>query len=110
MKDPIISELQDKVIFDPNPPPLPDRFTHHHGGTVTVILKNGQKFTSTCRAPRGSGPRGIDWTDVNCKYEELTRLAGMQQSQILESLQIIHRLESEKSINRLVEQLKFCST
>lgn len=107
MEDPVISELQNKIIFDPNPPPLPDRFTHHHGGTVTVILKNGQKFTNTCKAPRGSGPRGIDWVDINNKYEILTKQAGMQQSQTLQSLQIIHHLEAATSIKGLMEQLKF---
>ena len=34
MADPAIAALQEKIVFDPNPPPLPDRFPHRHGGTV----------------------------------------------------------------------------
>src|SRR5690606_30970528 len=33
MQDPVIAGVQDKVVFDPDPPPLPDRFPHRHGGS-----------------------------------------------------------------------------
>ncbi len=107
MEDGLISDLQNKVIFDPNPPPLPDRFTHHHGGTVTIILKSGQKITKTCTAPRGSGPRGVDWVDVNNKYQILTKQAGMHLSQTQKSLSLIHHLENESSVKGLLGQLQF---
>ena len=58
MADPAMAALQDKVVFDPDPPPLPDRFPHRHGGTVIIRMNNGEAFCSTCKSPRGSGPRG----------------------------------------------------
>src|SRR5690606_17123166 len=39
MNDPMINALADLVTMDPNPAPLPDRFTHRHGGTVTITMK-----------------------------------------------------------------------
>ena len=61
MTDALITALQDKVVFDQHPTPLPDRFTHRHGGTVTITLRSGTTFSNTCKAPRGSGPRGVEW-------------------------------------------------
>jgi 2-methylcitrate dehydratase PrpD len=89
MSDPIIAALQEKVVFDQNPPPLPDRFPHRHGGTVTIQMKNGEKFRSTCKAPRGSGPRGIEWSDVEAKYRSLVPLAGLSHGHVEESLALI---------------------
>ena len=31
--DPVIAQLIDKIVTDPNPQPYPDRFPHHHGAT-----------------------------------------------------------------------------
>lgn len=77
MADPVVAALQDKVRFDPNPPPLPDRFVHRHGGTVTIRMQDGREFTHTCKAPRGSGPRGIEWADVEAKFRRLMPAGGL---------------------------------
>jgi 2-methylcitrate dehydratase PrpD len=89
MADPVIAALQDKVTFDPNPAPLPDRFPHRHGGTVIITMKNGQEFRSTCKAPRGSGPRGVEWSDVEDKYRALVPLSGLAADRIEKSLTLI---------------------
>lgn len=94
MQDPVVAALQDKIVFDPNPAPLPDRFPHRHGGTVIIRMKNGEEFRSTCNAPRGSGPRGIEWSDVDAKYCTLVPLAGVKASRIKESLTLIHDFET----------------
>jgi 2-methylcitrate dehydratase PrpD len=65
--DPVIRQLIDKVTVDPNPPPYPDRFPHHHGATVTITLKDGRQFSAHVDFPRGSAPRGIEWADVDAK-------------------------------------------
>ena len=106
MADPVIARLQDKVVFDPSPPPLPDRFPHRHGGSVTIRLKDGREFRSTCTAPRGSGPRGVEWVDVERKYRDLSPLAGLTQSQVEASLAAIRRLDDGTSIDELIKLLR----
>jgi len=102
MTDPAIAALQDKIVFDPNPPALPDRFPHRHGGTVTIRMNNGDEFRSTCRSPRGSGPRGIEWSDIEDKYRALAPLAGLAPRAVDESLATIRAFEAANSVSRLV--------
>jgi 2-methylcitrate dehydratase PrpD len=101
MADPVIARLQDKVIFDPSPAPLPDRFPHRHGGSVTIRMTDGREFHSTCRAPRGSGPRGVEWADVEKKYNDLLPLAGLTQQQVYASLAVIRRLDDVAGVAEL---------
>ena len=105
MADPVIARLQDKVGFDPAPPPLPDRFPHRHGGSVTIRMADGQVFRSTCTAPRGSGPRGVEWADVEKKYRALVPLAGLRAGQVDASLALIRRLDDAGSVAQLTRSL-----
>jgi 2-methylcitrate dehydratase PrpD len=102
MTDPEIAALQEKVLFDPDPPPLPDRFPHRHGGTVIIRMNSGDEFRSTCRSPRGSGPRGVEWVDVEEKYRALVPLAGLASRRVDESLAVIRAFEAPGSVSRLV--------
>ena len=102
MADPAIAALQEKIVFDPNPPPLPDRFPHRHGGTVIIRMNNGEEFRSTCKSPRGSGPRGIEWADVEDKYRALVPLAGLSSHRVDESLALIRAFDAPDSVGRLV--------
>ena len=106
MTDPIIAALQDKVVFDQNPPPLPDRFPHRHGGTVTITTRSGATFTSTCKAPRGSGSRGIEWGDVDGKYRRLLALSGLNSSATDASLGMIHQFENLESLAEFTDLLQ----
>ena len=106
MTDPIIAALQDKVVFDQNPSPLPDRFTHRHGGTVTIRTRSGGVFTSTCKAARGSGSRGIEWTDVDRKYRRLVALSGLASPGIEASLEMIHEFEKLRALSEWTALLK----
>jgi 2-methylcitrate dehydratase PrpD len=103
--DPIIARLIDKVSADPNPQPYPDRFPHHHGATVTITLKDGRKFSSHVDFPRGSGPRGIDWADVDAKYRTLAPLSGMTTQNVEASLEVVHGFETIKSMAELTKLL-----
>ncbi len=105
MVDPVIAALQDRISFDPSPPPLPDRFPHHHGGTVIIRMKDGREFRSTCTAPRGSGPRGVAWADIERKYRELVPLAGLTPAQVDASFALIACLGGRASIVPLCETL-----
>jgi 2-methylcitrate dehydratase PrpD len=102
MTDRAIAALQDKIVLDPNPPPLPDRFPHRHGGTVVIRMNSGEEFRSACKSPRGSGARGIEWDDVEEKYRALTPLAGLAPRRVEQSLAIIRAFDAQESVSRLV--------
>jgi 2-methylcitrate dehydratase PrpD len=102
MADPAVAALQEKIMFDPDPAPLPDRFPHRHGGTVIIRMNNGEEFRGTCKSPRGSGPRGIEWVDVEDKYRALVPLAGLSPRRVDETLALIRAFDAPGSVNRLV--------
>jgi 2-methylcitrate dehydratase PrpD len=104
--DPLISSLQDKVVFDPNPTPLPDRFTHRHGGTVIIKMRSGAVHRNTCKAPRGSGARGVEWSDVDAKYRHLVPMSGLAAAKVEESLALIHRFDAVRSMAELTSLLQ----
>jgi 2-methylcitrate dehydratase PrpD len=99
--DAVIAALQDKVVFDPDPPPLPDRFPHRHGGSVSIRMRSGEVFSHTCKAPRGSGARGIEWADVDAKYRSLVPRSGLATSRVETSLELIHGLERRAALSEL---------
>jgi 2-methylcitrate dehydratase PrpD len=105
MSDRVIAAVQDKVVFDPSPEPLPDRFPHRHGGTVRVRLKDGREFSSTCRAPRGSGPRGVEWADIDAKYRQLAPMAGLDRHRVESSLATIKNLQDIGNFRDLTASL-----
>jgi 2-methylcitrate dehydratase PrpD len=105
MRDPVIDALQDKVQYDPNPAPLPDRFPHRHGGSVAIWMKDGAVHSATCQAPRGAGSRGIEWDDVDAKYRHLAPRAGLDHGQIERSLRAIHDLDHMDDVAGLVQGL-----
>lgn len=105
MADPAIAAVQDKVVFDPSPEPLPDRFPHRHGGTVTIRLKDGHEFRSTCRAPRGSGPRGVEWEDIDRKYLQLAPIVGLSPYQVESTLATIKNLQDIGNLSELTGAL-----
>jgi hypothetical protein len=65
-------------------------------------MNNGAEFRSTCASPRGSGPRGVEWSDVEDKYRALAPLAGLTRRRVDESLAVIRALEAPDSVGRLV--------
>jgi 2-methylcitrate dehydratase PrpD len=103
--DPVIGRLIDKITTDPNPQPYPDRFQHHHGATVTIRLKDGREFSNHVDFPRGSGPRGIEWSDVDSKYRRLAPLSGLSPERVESSLDLVHRFETVKSMAELTRLL-----
>jgi 2-methylcitrate dehydratase PrpD len=103
--DPVIGGLIDKITVDPNPPPYPDRFPHHHGATVTITLKDGRQFSDHVDFPRGSAPRGIEWADVDAKYRRLVPLSGLAPEKVEASLEVIHEFETVKAMSELVRLL-----
>jgi 2-methylcitrate dehydratase PrpD len=103
--DPVIASLIDKITVDPNPPPYPDRFPHHHGATVTITLKDGRRFSDHVDFPRGSAPRGIEWADVDAKYRRLVPLSGLAQEKVEASLEVVRGFDAVKSVSELTRLL-----
>jgi 2-methylcitrate dehydratase PrpD len=101
-RDPVIGALQDKVVGTEEPSP----YAHRGGGTVTITTKNGHSYSQTFEAPRGSGPRGIEWTDISAKYRALTPMAGLSQQKIDESLGVVQRFEETQSVSALTDLLR----
>jgi 2-methylcitrate dehydratase PrpD len=106
MMDPKIAALQDKVVFDPHPVPLPDRFTHRHGGTVIITLKDGRKISNTCRAARGSGPTGVTWDEVDSKFNHLMPLSGLDSKKIQQIRESVRHFRTLPSVTPLTHLLR----
>ena len=106
ISDPLIARLIDKISIDPNPTPYPDRFPHHHGATVTIELHDGRRFSSHVDFPRGSGPRGIEWADVDAKYRTLVPLCGLSAASVERTLECVHGFEHVKSMAELTALLQ----
>lgn len=103
--DPVIAMLIDRIETDPNPAPYPDRFPHHHGATVTIRLKDGRSFSDRVDFPRGSGPRGIDWADIDAKYRTLVPMSGLPTERMEASLEKIHAFEQLDRVSDLTQLL-----
>jgi len=105
MLDPVIAQLQNKVVFDPEPAPLPDRFTHRHGGTVIIKLRDGRSISRTCKAARGYGVRGISWQEVDHKYRALIAASGLPGGRCEEILAMTHDFRSLPDVRGFVRSL-----
>lgn len=104
MFDPALHPLMDLVEIDPAPPTV--EYEWDWGGTVTLVTRSGARFTSTVQAPRGSGPRGIQWADVDAKYRTLMASSGLSRSRIEQSLDTIHELERLQDVATLTRLLR----
>src|SRR6185295_10070184 len=94
IRNPEVARLIGLVEADPAPPAV--HYDWSWGGTVTIITKSGAKYTSTVDAPRASGPRGIDWKDVDAKYRALMPDSGLPAKRIDDVLNLIHGFDRVK--------------
>jgi 2-methylcitrate dehydratase PrpD len=97
--DPAIARLMGLVEADPSAAPV--KYQWNWGGTVTVVTTSGARFTSTIDAPRGSAPRGIEWSDVDAKYRALMPDSKLPKARIEESLKVIHAFEQVRRMSEL---------
>jgi 2-methylcitrate dehydratase PrpD len=93
---PVVSRLMGLVALDPMPPSV--HYDWSWGGTVTIVTRSGARYTSTVDAPRGSGPRGIEWSDVDAKYRALLPDSGLPAKRIEEVLKEIHDFDQVKRV------------
>jgi 2-methylcitrate dehydratase PrpD len=75
------------------------------GATVTIVTKSGARYSSTVDAPRGSAPRGIEWSDVDAKFDALMPQSQLPASRIQKSLDLIHDFDKVKKVSELTSLL-----
>jgi 2-methylcitrate dehydratase PrpD len=100
---PVIRRLIALVAQDPTPPSV--RYQWPWGATVTIVTKSGARFTSTVDAPKGSAPRGIEWSDIDAKYNALMPKSMLPADRIAEIVQMIRRFEQVKRVSQLTSLL-----
>ena len=101
--NPTVARLMDLVDLDPAPPTV--KYQWSWGGSVTLVTTSGQRFTSTVDAPRGSGPRGIEWSDVDAKYRALMPDSKLPAARLAQILDEIHQFERVKSVQAFARLL-----
>jgi 2-methylcitrate dehydratase PrpD len=101
---PVIARLIGLVEYDPAPAAV--HYNWNWGGTVTIVTKSGSRFTSTVDAPRGSGPRGIEWSDVDAKYRALLPDSGLPAKRVEEILTMIHDFDRVKHVSEFTRLLR----
>jgi 2-methylcitrate dehydratase PrpD len=101
--DPTVQKLMVLVDPDPSPPPVQTRWLW--AGTVTIVTTSGARITRTVDAPRGSAPRGIEWSDVEAKYRELMPQSKLPARRIDEILATIRGLENVTDVSQLTRLL-----
>jgi len=101
---PVIAQLIALIDYDPAPPPI--HYDWNWGGTVTIVTKSGKRFTSTVDAPKGSGPRGIEWSDVDTKYRALIPDSRLPMKRTEEILKTIHDFEQVKQVAQFTRELR----
>ncbi len=95
----------DLVEVDPEPAEGFEHYTWGHGATVTIKMKDGATYRSTVNAPKGSGPRGIDWADVEHKFRTLMPEAGLEPARVEEILGVVHRFDELPNVDGLIRLL-----
>jgi len=102
MRRPEIARLVRLVEYEPVP--AWTRYDWNWGGTVTLVTQTGARYTSMVDAPRGSGPRGIDWADVDAKYHALIGESGLPAAKQQGLLDAIHDFRSPSAVVSLLRR------
>jgi 2-methylcitrate dehydratase PrpD len=103
MRRPEIARLVGLVEYEPVPAGT-RRYEWNWGGTVTLVTMAGARYTSTVDAPRGSGPRGIEWADVDAKYRALIGESGLTPAKQERLLELVHDFSSVSALVPLLHR------
>jgi len=101
--NPVAMRLMSLIEYEEPAPSM--HYDWNWGGTVTIVTKSGERFSSTVDAPRGSGPRGIDWPEIETKYHALMPESGLPAKRIDEILKTIREFEQIGQVSRLTKML-----
>jgi 2-methylcitrate dehydratase PrpD len=100
---PVVARLTGLVETDPAPGAV--HYNWGWGATVTLVTTAGKRYSSTVDAPRGSAPRGIEWTDIDAKYRALMPESRLAAGRIEQILQVVHEFEHVKKVADLARLL-----
>ncbi|MEO5924277.1 MAG: MmgE/PrpD family protein [Bryobacteraceae bacterium] len=103
MRRPEIARLI--VLVEYEAVPASAHYDWNWGGTVTLVTKSGARVSSTVDAPRGSGPRGIEWADVDTKYRALIDDSGLSAARQASLLAAVHDFEHVGSVSGFVKRV-----
>ena len=93
--------MQDKVVEgEPSP------FAVRGGGTVKITTTDGRSFSSTMEHPGGSGPRGIEWSEIDYKFRTLASLGGLSSARIDQTVTALHNMQDMKTMSELTDLLR----
>jgi 2-methylcitrate dehydratase PrpD len=98
-----MAALIGRVGIDPAPPAV--EYEWSWGATVTLVTTAGERYTSTVDAPRASGPRGIDWRDIDGKYFALMPDSGLAAKRVSTALEVVHGLDALRTVTELTALL-----
>jgi 2-methylcitrate dehydratase PrpD len=65
-------------------------------------MKDGREHRATVNAPLGSGPRGIEWPDVELKLRTLGPDSGKSKDELERLLELTHGFERLSDMKKLV--------
>ena len=94
---PEIVRLIGLVEQDKAPPSV--RYEWGWGATVTIVTKSGARFSSTVDAPRGSAPRGIEWSDIDAKFRALMPQSKLPAGRVEDILKSIHEFDQVRKVS-----------
>ena len=100
----VIAQVMKLIEADPAPPA--HNYPYSYGGAVTIVMKDGKRFQSIVDAPRASGPRWLDWADIDKKYQALMPGSKLPKSKIDESFKVIRAYDQVKNASELINLLK----
>jgi 2-methylcitrate dehydratase PrpD len=100
---PVILRLMHLIERDATPSRI--RYDWAWGATVTIVTRSGARYRSTVDAPRGSAPRGIEWSDVDAKFDALMPHAGLPAGRVQQCLDLIHDFDKVKAVSELTRLL-----
>ena len=104
MRRPEIARLIGLVEYEAMPASA--HYDWNWGGTVTLVTKTGARVSVTVDAPRGSGPRGIEWAEVDTKYRALIQDSGLPAARQTQILAAVHDFENAPSVSALIRLLR----
>ena len=96
---PVIAHLMGLIERDATPSAI--HYTWNWGATVSIVTRSGARYSSTVDAPRGSAPRGIEWSDVDAKFDALMPQSGLPASRVEKSLDLIHTFDRVQKVSEL---------
>lgn len=100
---PAIARLMGLIERDAGPSAI--HYDWGWGATVTIVTRSGARYSSTVDAPRGSAPRGIEWSDVDAKFDALMPQSGLPASRIQKILDLIHDFATVNKVSELTSLL-----